>query len=451
MTFPTTGYTTTNVDFDTMIKRYMPYNLLFEEVMKRDYFLGKVAKDQNWKGGEMQIPFMGAHASSISYGELTAEAEINQDKPVLGTVSGYKEIWGAMVFNDHDLQRHTSLEQSFLKILPDRLESFIERMKEAVSINLLNGTHTASLNVLAAGTNLVNGIVGVDRPARLSINQFFEIGVVGTNKAAILPDGGAYVGQIDIGAKLVTFYSDKALTSVVDLSATPDPDGAGPLIGGLNVIAGDKVFVRGATVAGRGFTSLRDQLLSASNGGSTSLFGISKLLYPHLQSTNVDGSLIAAGNILGPLFDAYNTTREIGKGSPTDLIMSFRNLGYAMRELELGGSNGAGDKTFGKGQFTATDTRVNAFGWTEIDVVGVKGRLTIVGVQEMDDDIIYMMDWRGVKLHSNGFFERRTAPDGKQFYETRSTSGYKYILDTRFFGELVVTKPSHCGIIYGIL
>jgi len=439
MTFPTTGFTTTNLDFDTMIKRYMPYNLLFEEVMKRDYFLGKVAKDQNWKGGEMQIPFMGAHASSISYGELTAEAEINEDKPVLGTVSGYKEIWGSMVFNDHDLQRHTSLEQSFLKILPDRLESFIERMKEAVSINLLNGTHTASLDVAAAGVNLAGGIVGVDRPARLSINQFFEVGTVGTNKAAGLPDGGAYVGQIDIGNKLVTLYSDKALTAVVDLSG-----------GGINVVAGDKVFVRGATIAGRGFTALRDQLLSAANGGSTTLFGINKLLYPHLQAVNVDGSGITASNILNVLFDAYNTTRELGKGSPTDLIMSFKNLGSAMRELELGGSNAGGDKTFGKGNFSVTDTRISAFGWTEIDVVGVKGRLTIVGVQEMDDDIIYMMDWRGAKLHSNGFFERRTAPDGKQFYETRSTSGYKYILDTRFFGELVVTKPSHCGIIYGI-
>jgi len=444
MTFPTTGYTTTNVDFDTMIKRYMPYNLLFEEVMKRDYFLGKVAKDQNWKGGEMQIPFMGAHASSISYGELTAEAEINEDKPVLGTVSGYKEIWGAMVFNDHDLQRHTSLEQSFLKILPDRLESFIERMKEAVSINLLNGTHTVTFNIggLTGSTDgsLALGVVKVDRPARVSINQFFELGVVGSNKAAGFPDAGVYVGAINIGTKEVSFFTDKALTVAADLSVAT----------GIALAPADKAYVRGATVAGRGFTSLRDQLLSAVNGGSTSLFGISKLLYPHLQAVNADGSSINASNILGVLFDAYNTTRELGKGSPTDLIMSFKNLGSAMRELELGGSNGGGDKTFGKGQFTATDTRVNAFGWTEIDVVGVKGRLTIVGVQEMDDDIIYMMDWRGIKLHSNGFFERRTAPDGKQFYETRSTSGYKYILDTRFFGELVVTKPSHCGIIYGI-
>jgi hypothetical protein len=434
-------FTATNADFNTMLKKYMPYNLLFEEVMKRDYFLGKVDKDQTWKGGEMQIPFMGAHASSISYGELTAEAEINEDKPVLGTVGDYKEIWGAMVFNDHDLARHDNMEQSFLKILPDRLEAFVERMKEAVSINLLNGTHSASLDVAAAGVSLVGGIVGVDRPARLSIGQYFEIGSVGTNKAAGLVDAGAYVGQIDIGAKLITLYSDKALTTVVDLSAA-----------GINVVAGDKLFVRGATIAGRGFTALRDQFLSLANGGSANLFGVAKLAYPHLQATNVNGATFTAITFLENLFESYNTTRELGKGSPTDFVMSYKNLAAAMRNLELGASNGGADSSaaFGRGQFKVTDTRASAFGWTEIDIVGVKGKLTIVGVQEMDDDIIYMLDWRGVKLHSNGFFERRTAPDGKQFYETRSTTGYKYIIDTRFFGELVVTKPSHSGIIHSV-
>jgi len=275
MTFPTSGYTTTNVDFDTMIKRYMPYSLLFEEVTKRDFFLGKIDKDQTWKGGEMQVPFMGANASSISYGQLSAEADINEDKPVLGTVSGYKEIWGAMVFNDHDLQRHDSMEQSFLKILPDRLESFIDRMKEAVSINLLNGSHMASLDSTAAANDLANGKVVVDRPARLSVNQFFEVGVVGTNRASGLPDAGVYVGQINIEEKSITVYEDKGLTTLADLSG-----------GGINIQANDKVFVKGATVAGQGFTSLKDQLLSSANGGSSTLFGISKLAYPHLQAPN---------------------------------------------------------------------------------------------------------------------------------------------------------------------
>jgi hypothetical protein len=122
-----------------------------------------------------------------------------------------------------------------------------------------------------------------------------------------------------------------------------------------------------------------------------------------------------------------------------------------MKQLEGGlVGSGAGSAQPSQRSYTVTDHKANAFGWTEITLTGVKGKLTLVGVQEMDDDIIYMIDWRGIKLHSNEFFERRTAPDGKQFYEIRKTSGYKYIVDTRFYGDLVVSRPSYCGIIYGV-
>jgi hypothetical protein len=419
-----------------------------EEAMKRDYFLGKVAKDQNWKGGELQVPFMGAHASSISYGQLTDEAKINEDKPVLGTVGGYKEIWGAMVFNDHDLSRHDSLEQSFLKIIPDRIESFVDRMKEAVSINLLNGSHIASVVFGDAAEDLANGIIVADRPARLQINQFLEIGIPGLpgvdNRTAALADGGVYITAIDMSSGALTVSATQG-GAAVDLSTSA-------------IAAGDKFYVKGARevdAAGRtkGFTSLRSQLISNPlvAGSSSTIFGINKKSYPHLQSVEISGNGVVASGFLDLLFDAYNKTREIGKGNPTDMVMSYKNLAAAMRALELGGSESTGGakSTYGR-EFSVADTRVSAFGWTEIDVVGVKGRMTLVGVQEMDDDVVYLLDWRGIKLHSNGMFERRTAPDGKQFYETRSPAGYKYIVDTRFFGELVVSKPSHCGVIHSL-
>jgi len=66
---------------------------------------------------------------------------------------------------------------------------------------------------------------------------------------------------------------------------------------------------------------------------------------------------------------------------------------------------------------------------------------------------MYIMDWRALKLYSNGFFERRESPDGNQYYEQRvagPNGGYKYITDTRFFGELVVDRPSYCGVIHTI-
>ena len=412
----------TDTSFDSMLKKYMPYALLREEMTKRDYFLSKVEKDQKWKGGEMQVPFKGGNASSFAFGELTDVADIVEDRYVLGTVAGYKEIWGSMIFNDHDLQRHGSMEASFIKILPDTIEEFVDNMKELVSINLLSGAHLVTLDPAAAASDLVNGVIVVDRPARLTIGQFLELGVVGGAK------GSGYVKTIDMENKTIELNAAKDLAgAAVDLSPAD-----------LNIVAGDKAFVRGALTAGRAFTSLRDQLLSAANGGSASLFGVTKLSYPHLQAFNYDGSGINASNILEKIFDAYNETRQIGKGAPSDVIMSFKHLGNVMKALEV-----ARD-------YSATDTKANVYGWTEITVTGVKGSLKLVGVQEMDDDIMHILDWRTMKLHSNGMFERRTSPEGKSFYEIRSTTGYKYVVDTRFFGELVVSKPSHNGIVYGV-
>lgn len=425
--------TFTKTSFNNMLKEYMPYELLMEEVMKRDYFLGKVNKKMNWKGGEMQVPFMGAYASSIAYGQLTAEADITEDLHVRGKISGYKEVWGSMIFNDHDLAQHGT-EQSFIKILPNKLEMFIDSMKQAVSVNLLNGAHLASLLIGAPGENLAGGIVAVDRPARLTIGQYVEFGVVGTLRAV------GYIKSIVIDSKLIEIVANKDLTGgPVDLAAA-------------GVIAGDKIFVRGGSTATNAFTSLRDQLLSPVNGGSVNLFGESKVAYPHLQAPNFDGSGITSANILEKIFDFFTKTRTLGKGNPTDVVMSYDKLAAAMKSLDLGGAplvGGSSNSSFGRG-FTVTDRKVNAFGWTEITISGVKGSLTIVGVQEMDDDIMHIIDWRSLDLHSNGFFERRVSPEGNHFFEIRNTNGYQYIVDTRFFGELAVFKPSHCGIVHSI-
>jgi hypothetical protein len=32
----------------------------------------------------------------------------------------------------------------------------------------------------------------------------------------------------------------------------------------------------------------------------------------------------------------------------------------------------------------------------------------------------------------------------------RATTGYQYIIDIRLFGDMVLQRPSYCGIMYGI-
>lgn len=405
----------TTVTFNDMLKKYMPYNLLREEIVKRDFFLMSVQKDQNWKGGEMQVPFRGGAASSFKFGGLKGEDAITEGREVLGTVSGYKELWGSMVFNDSDLSKHDSMEQSFIKILPDQIEEFVDGMKEIVSNNLLNGEHFDTTTV--AGTAL--GVIISSRPERYTLGQYvvLESGHVG------------YVTSINMNTGAVALTADLDLAgAVVDLTSEA---------GDLEVSAADdKCYIEGASASS--FTSLPNQLLSAANGGSSTLFGKTKLAYPLLQAYNYSGTAIDADTILAKIFDAQLITKRIGKGNPSVVLMSYKHMASCMAILET------------SRDYVAKDTKASVYGWTEIDVMGVKGSLKLVAVNEMNDDIMPILDWTALKLHSNGMFERRTSPSGNQFYEVRATTGFKYIVDIRFFGELVISKPSHCGIIHTI-
>ena len=44
--------------FNDMLKAYLPIELLRQELMKRDYLLNKVMKDDSWSGSTIQVPLM---------------------------------------------------------------------------------------------------------------------------------------------------------------------------------------------------------------------------------------------------------------------------------------------------------------------------------------------------------------------------------------------------------
>lgn len=408
----------TTRSFQDMLNEFLPNELLREEFVKRDYLLSKTEKQNDWLGGTLIVPFKAAGASSVAFGSLTASNDIGEDKYVRGSVSGHKEVWGSMVFNHRDLMEHGQIsEQNFLKILPGSIEDFMDYMKNVVSVNLLNGAHFATL--IADGD--ASGNITVDRPDRFVIGQ--KVYVDDGDSAAAY----GYVRSINMNTKVVTLYDARSGGSVVNLS-------------GYTVAQAAKCYNDGAQA--NSFSALRDALLSAANGGSSTLYGVTKTLYPYLQSINVDGADITATNIMQKIFDALTTIRQLGKGNPTDIVMSYKNFGSCIKVIEAS-----------KGAFNVVpgSMRTSQYGWTEIEVGSVtKGALKLVGVQEADDDIIMFLDWRALKFYSNGFFQKRKSPDGIEFYEERATTGYTYIVDVCLFGELVVHRPSYCGILYGV-
>jgi len=404
--------------FQDMLNEYLTYDLLKEEFLKRHWLLSNIEIDDGWKGGTLPVPFKGAQSSSLKFGGLTAEGDVAEDKYVRGEVTDYRELWGTLLFNHRDLLEHdgTVKEKSFLRILPDVIEDYMEWMKENTSLNMLIGS--------AKDAAAVNGTIGagiqVKRPDRFNINE--KILIDSDTQAVVV----GYVRTIDINSGVIVFYNARTGGAVLDLSAY--------------LIADNTVFyVDGANTDS--FTSLKDSLLSAANGGSATLYGQTKLDYPYLQAIQVDGSSVTAVNIIEKLFDGYTRVKTIGKGMPNKVVMDYKNLGSIMKVLEQ-------DK--GQYHIDQKSTKVNAYGWTEIKIIGVKGSLDIIGINEMDDDFMMYLDMRAIKFHSNGMFKKRTAPDGKQYYEVRTTAGYFYLLDMSLYGELILNRPSYCGIMHTI-
>lgn len=410
--------------FQTMLNEYLPNELLKEELIKRDYLLTNVEKDDSWKGGNLVVPFKAAGASSVAAGGLTGSTDISQDVYVRGGVSAPKEVWGSMIFNQRDLYEHDMVsEQNFLKILPTAVDDFIDYMKNVVSTNLLNG---AQFDTLTADSTANTGVIAIGRPDRFVVGQkCIVMDSVNTFTGYVGPSG------IDMNGATVVLYTDRTYATVVNFTTG----------GGVTVANGAKVYNDGFQTAGNAFSSLRGALLSAANGGDAQLYGQTKLAYPYLQAINVTGSGVTAANIMEKIFDGLTTIRQRGKGSPTDVVMSYKNLGSCMKAIEA--SKGAYNVIAGT-------EKASQYGWMEIEIGSVKGKLKLVGVQECDDDVIMFLDFRAMKFHSNGFFKKRVAPDGKEYFEIRNTSGYQYIIDVCLFGEFVVIRPSYCGIMYGI-
>lgn len=409
----------TSRSFSAMLNEYLPNELLKEEMVKRDWMLNNVEKDNNWLGGTLVVPFKAAGASSISFGALTDSTDISEDNLQRGSITTQPEVWGSMLFNHRDLMEHNKLsEQNFLKILPDSVDDFLSQMKMAVSVGLVNGTSFAKVT---DATNAATGIMIVDHPERFSLGQ----------KASLDDDDSS---AVDVYVTAINM-----ITAAVTLSATRG--GAAYNASSYTVAQNAKFYHPGSQAAG--LSSLKDALLPATAGGGSTLYGKTKTAYPYLQAIAADGSSITASNLLDSVFDHYVTVKNRGKGDPSSLLMSYKNLGTILKLLET--SKGAYHQD-------QKGTSVSVYGWTEVSIFGPAGKLKVVAIQECDDSEIYFLDTRPsvMKIYSNGFFRKRANPDGREYFESRATTGYTYIVDVCFFGDLVVQRPSYCGALYSI-
>ncbi len=421
--------TLANSSFQAMLNEYLPNRMVSEELIKRDWFLSNLEIDNGWTGSKIIVPFKGSGASSVEFGQLTDVSEISQSTYVRGSIDSYVETWGSLVFNHRDLLDSEGRipEATFLKILPGEVDSMVDYFKQVVSTQLGSGSHFARF--MTNGT--VTGTFEVDHIDRFQIGQKLQIDDNDSNPTTV------YVTAINVNAVTVT-----GSTGTVTVSSART---GGPVldISAYTTAQSARCYHPGVLTNG-GFTSIREVLLSAANGGSATVHGVSKLSYPILQATNLNGGSgtlqITATNILEKLFEGYTVVRSKAKGNANTIVMSFKHLGNVMKVIETQ-----------KGPYSVTkQPSASIYGWTEIEITSVKGTLKLVGIVEMDDDVIMYLDMKAMTFRTRGGFKKRKSPDGKEFFEVRAVDGFKYVVDMCLFGQLEISAPGHCAIFYGI-
>ena len=414
----------TNRDFNSMLNEYLSIDLMKEELIKRDYVLQKVDRDDGWKSGTIPVPFEGQHASSISFGSLNADTNISKYKYVRGQLTTYRELWGSMRFEHRDLMEHDGKinEKSFLKILPGQVDDFIVNFKMSAAVNMLDGPNFAKLTV--SGT--VGGVIEVDKIDRFTIDQ--EIRLIDGNTA----EAAYFVIAIDVNGGTLK-------QGAVTVSATRG--GAAADVSAYTTGQAAKVYHPGAST--ESFTSLAQQLLSLANGGSATIFGQTKTAYPYLQCIQYDGSAMSASNVLPTIFNAFTRGQQTAKsGKLPEVLMSFKHFGSCLTALE---------STKQAFNVVPESRKTSVYGWQEIMIGSVSGELLkLVAIQEKSDDNIMMLDWDSITLYTNGFVQRRTAPDGLQYFQIRATTGYSYLLDHVLAGDIVCKAPWKNLIIHSI-
>lgn len=408
----------TSRDFQTMLNQYLPNALLKKELIEMDYFLKNVEKDDSWLSGDLIVPFKGAQASSVALGSLTDSSNIGKSKFVRGSITSQPEAWGSLLFEARDIMEHGKIsEQNLLKILPDEVEDFLAYMKMVISLSWTNGAKFA----LGTTDGTSGGVITVDRPERFVVGQ--KVTIKDDNSSAAT----GYVDTIEMSTGALHLVTTRFGAVDFDISA-------------YTLAQNVAFYFDGGDTAGNRFSSIKDLLLSAANGGASTIYGQTKTAYPYTQAINVSGTAVSATNILEKLFDALLTLRTRSGGKANKIICSYKHWGSIMKILQAE-----------KGAFRqASDPKASEYGWDEVEIAGPRGKATLVAIQEMNDDYIPIVDLSAFKIYSNGFFKKHANPDGNEYFTVRNTTGYQYIVDTCFFGDLVLERPSRCGILHSI-
>jgi hypothetical protein len=406
--------------------KHLHYDLLKEEIEAKNY-LWKTLEHDDDVSGDIIVPFSSARASSVKAGGgPSALGDIAQNEYVRGSISqpNLPKTWASLLFNHEDIMSHEGKvkAKSFLgKFLPEQIEDMSLYFSESINHSVLNKAERD----VAYAVGTAGGLLEVYRPERFEIGEKLIFDPAGANVTG-------YVRAIDMNKSNntgeLTVYDARSGGAVVDLSG---------------VAAGEKIYKDGFQTSANQMTSLRDALLSSANGGDTNIYGVTKTASKYTQATNISGADITASNILTKLFDGITIFKRKSKVGVVEIWLSLKWLAAIQKLLEQD-----------KGPYKAIpgSMKTNEFGFTEITIFGPKsGGIKVVGLQELDDDVIYGIDPKSMKFHSIKGIQKVKSPDGNFYTVNRDTSnGYSFVTDMLYRGDLVISKPHRNCVFYGV-
>lgn len=435
-------------EFNNMLMEKASGEMLTQDYMKRDWLLNKIKWDKSWicaadgTYNSIVVPIEKAKASNVRMGKYTAatgDYKLRNRKTLRGKEDAVAHLTGSLVFHEREVQIHNKLnEQNLMTLLPRQMDDMVSNMKYQTSQQLLTGRIFAKVTDV---TDVATGILVVDRPERFEIDQIVEIFSGATFTTAQFADNGGadgalggalFVTKIDVSNKKVTF----ALTS----------GGAGANLTGVLVGMGFQIHDAYLGTTDNSFKNLRNILLPSSAGGLASYLGITKAEVPFMQAyhSSTLGAAMTSTNMLEKLFRFSVEAKTYQRGfRSNNFVMSLSRLGTVMQIVEAH-----------KGMFNVVpgSSKTSEYGWSEVRIGNSEMlEFGFVGVQEMDDDVIFALDEASMKFHTDKGIVKHKDPNGNEFFTTRDADdGYNYIVDYNLYGQLVVYEPYRNGVISGI-
>jgi hypothetical protein len=391
----------------------MPEKLIMNDFEKKNYLWQAVEKDGDYVGSTWEVPRLEAGFSSLQYGTLTADTDIAEAQVAMGTQSAV-ELWGTILVRESDLYRHGDMEKSYLKIMPDQVDRFVNRIQEKVSTSVLQGDRVC----LATANGDASGNITVAREHA----SLFSIGEKVTVDDSDSSPVTGYIRTINVNTGVLTIFDARTGGSAVNLSAYTTAQSA------LIQIVG---------TSSEKFLSLVEACLPASLGGSDSLYGLTKANYTVLQSAQISGSTWTKATVLDDILAAYYDVRKIGRGSQKEVWCNYGMFKNVAQALETNRRFVAGDKKSG-------------YGFNSVTFVGPESEIKLVAMREMPTDKVWMLDpSESMKFAGKEPF-KMSLYDGSKYFMVRTVSGGPaYVSDIALRGNFVI-YPNKVGVVHSI-